>query len=331
MFWRQSVARSAAGMVAFVMSLSATLAAAEEVGKREFAHVQGSVSLPQVPQRTVVLNLAALEILHALEISVVGVPSLSEEMWPDYLKQYASDNYAKAGSLFEPDLDVINELKPDLIIVGGRSSRQLKTLSKIAPTIDLSTSSTAFIPSVVQNVLTVGAIYDREERANQTARNLLNSVRQLHSTAADQGTGLLLFCVGDRVIPQVPATRFGIVYELIGIAPAASSEDAGLPRQRGVELSDEEKQKQAAAEAERVRKILDREPDWLYVMDRNAAFKERDNASEVLAAHSDVSATAAHKAGQVVHLEGGWYLNGGGLIQLQRTVEQVRTAFENRK
>ncbi|WP_237228545.1 siderophore ABC transporter substrate-binding protein [Rubinisphaera sp. JC750] len=313
------------------MSLSATLAAAEEVGKREFAHVQGSVSLPQVPQRTVVLNLAALEILHALEIPVVGVPSLSEEMWPDYLKQYASDNYAKAGSLFEPDLDVINELKPDLIIVGGRSSRQLKTLSKIAPTIDLSTSTTAFIPSVVQNVLTVGAIYDREERANQTARELLNSVRQLHSTAADQGTGLLLFCVGDRVIPQVPATRFGIVYELIGIAPAAGSEDAGPPRQRGVELSDEEKQKQAAAEAERVRKILDREPDWLFVMDRNAAFKERDNASEVLAAHSDVSATAAHKAGQVVHLEGGWYLNGGGMIQLQRTVEQIQAAFENRK
>lgn len=331
MFCRQSFARSAAVMVAFVMSLSATLAAAEEVGKREFAHVQGSVSLPQVPQRTVVLNLAALEILHALEIPVVGVPSLSEEMWPDYLKQYASDNYAKAGSLFEPDLDVINELKPDLIIVGGRSSRQLKTLSKIAPTIDLSTSTTAFLPSVVQNVLTVGAIYDREERANQTARNLLNSVRQLHSTAADQGTGLLLFCVGDRVIPQVPATRFGIVYELIGIAPAASSEDAGLPRQRGVELSDEEKQKQAAAEAERVRKILDREPDWLFVMDRNAAFKERDNASEVLAAHSDVSATAAHKEDQVVHLEGGWYLNGGGLIQLQRTVEQIQAAFENRK
>lgn len=331
MFYRKLVFRSAAVLAALVMSVSATPASAEEVGKREFAHVQGSVSLPQVPQRTVVLNLAALEILHALEIPVVGVPSLSEEMWPDYLKQYASDKYAKAGSLFKPDLDVVKGLKPDLIIVGGRSAGQVETLSKIAPTIDLSTSTTAFLPSVVQNVLTVGAIYDREDLANQTARNLLNSVRQLHSTAADQGTGLLLFCVGDRVIPQVPATRFGIVYELIGIAPAASSEDAGLPRQRGVELSDEEKQKQAAAEAERVRKILDREPDWLFVVDRNAAFKERDNASEVLAVHPEISATAAHKAGQVVHLEGGWYLNGGGLIQLQRTVEQVRAAFENRK
>lgn len=329
MFCRKLIVRFAAVMAALTMCVSATPASAEEVGKREFAHVQGSVSLPQVPQRTVVLNLAALEILHALEIPVVGVPSLSEEMWPDYLKQYSSDKYVKAGSLFEPDLDVVKGLKPDLIIVGGRSAGQVESLSKIAPTIDLSTSTTAFLPSVVQNVLTVGAIYDREELANQTARNLLNSVRQLHSTAADQGTGLLLFCVGDRVIPQVPATRFGIVYELIGIAPAASSEDAGLPRQRGVELSEEEKQKQAVAEAERVRTILAREPDWLFVMDRNAAFKERDNASDVLIAHPLVSATAAHKAGQVVHLESGWYLNGGGLIQLQRTVEQVRTAFEN--
>lgn len=41
------------------------------------------------------------------------------------------------GTLFEPDLEALSELSPDLIIVGGRSSPKLAATSRIAQSIDM--------------------------------------------------------------------------------------------------------------------------------------------------------------------------------------------------
>lgn len=328
----------AAVLAVAVVTLTATDAVADD--GRQFVHAQGVVTLPDIPRKVVVLDLAALDTLDALGIPVVGVPALREGMWPDYLKKYAGEEYAKVGSLFEPDLGAIRGLEPDLIIVGGRSRRALDDLSSIAPTMDLSTSTTGFIPSVVNNILTLGAIFEIEQQATATALQLLNDVRALHASAGEQSNGLLLFTVGEKVRPQVPATRFGIVYELVGIEPIVTPADAGPPRERRTPVPDDapaevkaaEEARQKArdrADAERLAQILARQPQWLFVIDRNSAFRERDNAADVLAATDDVASSDAWKAGRVIHLSGGgWYLVGGGVQQLRQTIARIEAAFE---
>ncbi|QEF98594.1 putative ABC transporter solute-binding protein YclQ precursor [Stieleria maiorica] len=291
--------------------------------------MQGTVKLPSVPRRVVTLDLASLENLHALNVPVVGVPSTNVDMLPEHLKQYAGDEFAKVGSLFEPEIETIKSLKPDLIIVGGRSSRQCESLSEIAPTIDLSTSTTGFIPSVVGNLLTLGAIFEKEREASRLTRDLLNDVRMLQSKAGEQGSGLLLFSVGEKVIAQQPATRFGIVYELVGIAPAVTAEDAEPTGERRGREQQAKRNVDDAAARERLAKILRREPAWMFAIDRNSAFGERANASEVLSTVPAIAESEAWKNGKVVYLSGtGWYLIGGGVLQLQQTIDQVNNAFD---
>lgn len=308
---------------------------------RTFRHVQGTTQIADVPQRVVVMDLAALDALDALGIAVVGVPDMDpNRQWPEYLQKYTGDAYTKCGSLFEPDLTVVKQLKPDLIIVGGRSSRQLETLSTLAPTIDLSTSTTAFVPSIAQNVLTLGAIFQVEEKANHLATKLLHDVRTLHDKAANQGSGLLLFSVGDRVMPNEPASRFGVVYELIGIHSVVaigelpqrrrrSSDEAAAKtaEQIAIEKTLAEKEAQQADQA--FQNVLGRKPAWIFAIDRNSAFGERDNAQPVLEANALVTDSAAWKSGKVVYLSGtGWYLIGGGPQQVQSTMTQINAAFD---
>lgn len=332
----QSPLRKISVMSAALLCLGLTLVnSVSAQSTRNFTHAQGQTEIASVPQRVVVLDLAVLDILTALDIPVVGVPSLQDDMWPDYMQKYAGDKYTKAGSLFEPDLDVIKTLKPDLIIVGGRSSRSFDAVSAIAPTIDLSTSTTGFVPSVVQNVLTLGAIFEVESQANAKARQLLQSIRELQANAASQGEGLLLFSVGERVMPQQPATRFGIVYELIGIQPVVKPEDAGPARSRGRDTNETEAEKEAREKAEakasakRLANIMSRKPNWIFVIDRNSAFNERQNSAEILAADPAISASSAWNDKKVVYLSGrGWYLVGGGVTQLETTIKQLAEAFD---
>ncbi|MEW4562756.1 ABC transporter substrate-binding protein [Bremerella sp. JC770] len=309
---------------------------------REFTHAQGTTHIPEVPKRVVVMDLAALDTLDALQIPVIGVPTMDKDRdWPEYLQKYTRDEFTKCGSLFEPDLAVIQALNPDLIIVGGRSSRQLDSLVKIAPTIDLSTSTSSFIPSMARNILTLGAIFDVEPKASQRSLKLLNDVRALHEKSSMQGKGLVLFSVNDRVLPNEPATRWGVVYELIGIDTVVTSGELPERRRRvsGSEESAEKSPEQVAAEEalakkqaeeaeQSFRKILARRPEWIFVIDRNSAFGDRPNSESVLETNPNITDSTAWKSGQVVHLNGvGWYLIGGGVQQVENTIAQISQAF----
>ena len=65
--------------------------------------------------------MGSLDTIHALGESekVVGVP---QKNLPSYLSEF--ENVSSVGGLKEPDLEKINQLKPDLIII-SRSSRRL--------------------------------------------------------------------------------------------------------------------------------------------------------------------------------------------------------------
>ena len=97
-------------------------------------HTKGETTLPSTPEKVLVFDMASLDTLHTLGVEVDGVPSGAK---PDYLSKYSGGDTLNIGSLFEPDYEAVSAAKPDLIIVGGRSSAKFEDLAKIAPTIDL--------------------------------------------------------------------------------------------------------------------------------------------------------------------------------------------------
>jgi iron complex transport system substrate-binding protein len=96
----------------------------------------GRATVPEHPQRIVVLDTDKLDTLSTLGITPVGaaLPDETSGM-PAYLGP-AVAKIKRVGTLQEPDLEAIAALKPDLIL--GSKFRQEKfygELSKIAPTV----------------------------------------------------------------------------------------------------------------------------------------------------------------------------------------------------
>ncbi|MDO9405489.1 MAG: ABC transporter substrate-binding protein [Polaromonas sp.] len=332
---RQALA--AAG--AFTLLLTGCAHTRVPAGPVRIAHAQGETVLPALPRRVAVFDLAALDILQAIGVDAVGVPGAR---FPDYLSAFAADKYPRIGTLFEPDYVAVRATRPDLIIVAGRSASKLAELNKIAPTIDLSTSTQTFIASVVQNILLLGRLFDRQAQAAAKSEQLLASVRQLHAKSAKAGKGLLLFAVGSGLNPQPAQTRFGILYELVGITPAITAADLPAPQPRQpaaaagtpeAAAADATRARAAQAQAARLAQLLaQKNPDWLFVLDRPAATGGEPIAPKLLAANAAVAKTTAGQKQQIILLDAPtWYLVGGGVTALENSIAAISAAFDGKR
>lgn len=281
------------------LALLAAPAAASTV-----THAQGETEIDGVPQTVLVYDMATLDNLDALGVPVAGAPGAT---LPDYLSQYA----AKIGTLFEPDFEAVNAAEPDLILVGGRSAPQYSALSGMAPTLDLTIGTEGYIDNVVANLHLLGGVFGREAEAETLGAELQADVAALKDEAAGAGRVLVILTTGGRMSAHGPGSRFAVVYDDYGFTPAVEGLDTGT---HGQAISFEF--------------IRETNPDWLFVVDRDAAIgREGQSAAEYLD-NPLVQGTTAWEQGQVVYLDAqAWYLIGGGVQALQSSVAQLRDAL----
>ncbi len=104
-------------------------------GTRTFTHALGEISIPNVPQRVIVLDWMYLEDVLALGVQPVGAIDLeSYPKWID-LPLTIDPSVVSIGSNPAPDFETIAALKPDLILVGAlRGETIYEQLNAIAPT-----------------------------------------------------------------------------------------------------------------------------------------------------------------------------------------------------
>ncbi|KAB2679045.1 siderophore ABC transporter substrate-binding protein [Brucella tritici] len=296
---------------AAIMALG--IAATANAAGLTIKHAQGETAVPASPAKVLVFDLGTLDNLDRLGIKVSGVPSGIS--FPEYLKKYQSDDYAKIGTLFEPDYEAVNAAEPDLIIVAGRSAAKYGELSKIAPTIDLTTNAKNFIADTEANVEKLGQIFGKETEAKAEAEKLDASLAALKEKAANKGTGLLILTSGGKISAYGPGSRFGVLHDSFGVKPAAPDLSIG---NHGQPVSSEF--------------ILETNPDWLFVIDRDAAIGREGNSAKQVLDNELVRQTNAWKKDQLVYLNAqNWYLIGGGLGALHSTIDQLSQAFDKAK
>jgi len=272
-------------------------------------HAKGETTLQSVPQRVFVYDLASLDTLSALGVEVAGVPG---GVKPDYLDQYNAPEIAKIGSVFEPDFEKVSAAAPDLIIVGGRSSAKYADLANIAPTIDMTPDFGDFVASAKRNILTLGSIFGKDAEAKGLVDKLDASIAELKGKAENAGKGMLLLTTGGKLSTFGPGSRFGILFSDYGVAPVDTSVKVGMHGQP------------ASFEY-----ILDKNPDWIFVIDRDAAIGHQGGGALKLLDNEIVGKTTAWQKGHVVALDPvSWYLIGGGVTSLQREVDQLIAAFD---
>ena len=294
------------GAAIVVLGIAATANAADLTIK----HAQGETAVPASPTRVLVFDLGTLDNLDRLGVKVTGVPS--GIAFPEYLKKYQSDDYVKIGTLFEPDYEAVNAAEPDLIIVAGRSAAKYAELAKIAPTIDLTTDAKNFIGDTEANVEKLGQIFGKTTEAKAEAEKLDAALVALKEKAAQKGTGLLILTSGGKISAYGPGSRFGVLHDSFGVKPVAADLSIG---NHGQPVSSEF--------------ILETNPDWLFVIDRDAAIGREGNSAKQVLDNELVRRTNAWKQDQIVYLNAqNWYLIGGGLGALHSTIDQLSQAFD---
>lgn len=308
------------------------MAGAESV---TIAHARGEITLDEVPRKVAVFDLASLDTMQALGVdAVAGVPKGEggSVNVPAYLQAFGDAKYAGIGTLFEPDMEVLEELAPDLIIVAGRSSSKYDEVSRIAPTIDMTPQGDGLLASGIATAETLGRIFRVEDRAAERIAELEAAVAGMHEAAADGDTALVLFAVANNMMAHAPGARFGTIYDFVGLrsvmAPAGPAASGPRPEPGSPEAEAARRRQQEERDA-----ALAANPDWIFTLDRGAI--SGDGPSDIadrLAADEKVAATTAWKEGQVVHLDPrGWYLVGTGIQNLTDSARTITAAFRDGK
>ncbi|MBE1443757.1 ABC transporter substrate-binding protein [Paenibacillus sp. OAS669] len=108
--------------------------AAPAEGKITVEDAQGTVTLPKKPERIVTMDFSFTDMLVTLSVQPVGIADDSnKDLFMDVVKNQLK-SYTSVGSRYEPNIELISSLKPDLIIVDiNKHKNALPQLKAIAP------------------------------------------------------------------------------------------------------------------------------------------------------------------------------------------------------
>lgn len=273
-------------------------------------HKLGETKVKKNPQKVVVFDFGILDSLDKLGIEVAGVAQASI---PPYLSKYKDAKYANVGSLKEPDFEKISELSPDLIIISGRQQEAYEELSKLGPTIFLGVDTAKYMESYKENNMIVGQIFGKEAEVEAELKKVEDTIASVSEKAKASGKNALIILANEGNISAYGAgSRFGIIHDVLGFAPVDTS--IKVDGAHGQSVSPEY--------------IVEKNPDYLFVIDRGSAIGGESSAKSVVE-NELVKKTKAFQNGNVVYLDSNyWYLSGGGLISVEEMVKEVEKAIK---
>lgn len=272
----------------------------------EIETAAGPATVPAAPETVVALDLAAIDTITALGVTVDGVPDIAP---PAYLAD-ALASAETVGTLFEPDFEALAVMAPDLIVAGGRSQTQVEPLSQVAPTIDMTIAADDLVAQAQARVAAYGKIFEREAEAETLLADLDAAIADAQAAAEGKGDALILLTNGGKVSAYGDDSRFGWLHTALGLPEAYPDLTA-----------------ETHGEAVSFEFIADVDPDWIFVVDRGAAIGQEGEAAAVTLDNPLVAGTKAGETGQIVYLDSArLYLAGGGIQSMMGTIEEVATA-----
>lgn len=272
------------------------------------SHSLGDIEVVKKPKKVVVFDFGTLDTLEALGLSdvVVGVPAKNV---PKYLQKFK--DITSVGSVIEPNLETINELKPDLIIISGRQAKFYNKFNEIAPTLFVSIDNANFVDSFTNKIDTIATLWDKNTEANKAIEALKKQIENAKSAISADKKGLILLTNANRMSAFGSSSRFGIIHDVIGIPVVDESIKVGT---HGNSVNAEY--------------IAEKNPDFIFVVDRNVIVGNKERAQTILD-NALVAKTNAAKNGKIIYLDPEyWYLSGGGLESLKAMIEEVSKAIK---
>lgn len=285
-------------------TLTATAALAETISVDTY---RGQVEVETGPKTVAVFDVAAADTLDALGVPIAGTLG---SLYVDYL-DHVTDKAEDLGTFWEPDFEGVHALNPELIVVGSRSSDQVKPMNKIAPSIDMTIAADTLGDGVAR-LRDYGRIFDRADKAKELEEALFASLARAKDAASGKGSALLIMTNGPKISAYGAGGRFGWVHNELNLPQAAPEIAASI---HGEAISFEF--------------IKEADPDWLIVVDRLAAIGRPGASAQATLDNAVVQQTKAWSKGQVIYLNSAdIYISGGGIQSMMRTLDDLIAGFE---
>ncbi|MCP2040236.1 iron complex transport system substrate-binding protein [Neisseria sp. HSC-16F19] len=272
------------------------------------ATARGEASVPRNPERVAVFDWGMLDTLTKLGVDVGAV---TDESDLSYLKP-AFAGKTHVGTLFEPNYEALHAFQPQLIITGSRTAKAYDKLSELAPTIEMTVDTANMLANAKERITTFGEIFGKQAEAAALNQEIDQSFADAKAAAAGQGKGLVVLVNGNKLAAFGPSSRLGgWIHKDIGVAEVDADIKEGS---HGQPISFEY--------------IKEKNPDWLFVLDRGAAIGEEGAAAQDVLNNPLIAETTAWKKGQVVYLLPETYLAAGGAQELLNASKQLTDAFK---
>lgn len=273
-------------------------------------HLLGTVEVPVNPLHVVALDFSALEILDYLNVKPVAIPKSGV---PSHLAKYKDDaSIADVGTVVEVNLEKINELQPDLIIIGSRLADFYDDLSAIAPVMYPTVTGTDdFLGAFEKNLNDFGKVFNKKAELNVALADIKVKVEELKAKmeSSDEKALILLHNRG-RFSAYGSGSRFGIIHDSFGIEEAEKGMGTHL---HGNPVS-----------SEFIQKV---NPDIIFIVDRSQIVgndvMDKNEVENIL-----VKQTNAAKNGKIFYLNPEvWYLAGGGIASVNMMIDEISQAL----
>ncbi|MBQ8358106.1 MAG: ABC transporter substrate-binding protein, partial [Clostridia bacterium] len=275
-------------------------------GSKDEKEIQ--LEVPYDPQKIAVCDMAALDILVnlGLEDRIVCVATTTL----DYLVDKV-EGIPTCGTIKTPDAETIMSYEPDLIFMGGRGSDYYATLSEIAPVVRLTVSGNV-VEGTIKNAQTIASIFGKTEEMNTKVSAYNERIEALQAFAKGKSAIVGMVTSGGFNVTG-NSGRCSIIGNEIGFANVGvdkESEDASHGNLSSFEY------------------ILQKNPQYIFVMDRDAATGGASTAAEVMN-NEVIDQTIAAKNGNVVILArpSVWYTAEGGFTALGMMLEDLENAL----
>lgn len=273
----------------------------------EITDAHGTVTVPVNPEGVVALDSRTFETLDDWGIELAAAP---RAIMPDGLSYTDDESVEDIGNHREPNLELIAAADPDLVIVGQRFGgfyEDIKALVPDAVVIDLNfdvseetdTPGENLVSGLKDYTIVLGQIFDKNEEAEQLTADFDQAIEDARSAYNGTDTILSVLVSGGNINFSAPGSGrvWGPMYDIFGWEAALEIDDAPSDN-HGDDIS--------------VEAIAQSNPDWIFVLDRDAGVSSTEDAvpaQDVIDNSPALQNTTAISEGQLFYAPDDTYTN----------------------
>lgn len=279
----------------------------ESLTEVEINDLHGLVVVPVEPQTVVSLDSRTFETLEAWGIKLAAAP---KAVMPADCVYVDDESVLDIGNHREPNLEIVAAVEPDLVIIGQRFANyyeEIKTLVPDAVVIDLNfdVSEAAATPGenltngLKNATLNLGKIFNKNTEAEALVTELDDVIEEVRSAYNGSDTIMSVIVSGGNIGHSAPLSGrvFGPMYEIFDWEPSLLVEDSTSDHQ---------------GDNIHVEAIAQANPDWILVLDRDAAVSSTEDAvpaQDIIDNAEALQNTTAVKEDRIVYAPNDTYTN----------------------